>query len=147
MSTIGAADLQARIKRSIPLSAAMGYRITALDATAITVEAPLAPNINIHGTGFAGSLYALGILTAWGLCAHLIARAGLQADLVVAEAAIRYRKPVCDDIVCHCAVNESAAQAFTNALASAGRARISLRVEIGEGPAALIEAAMHASLA
>ena len=35
------ADLQAKILRGIPMSDAMGYRITHLDATAITVEAPL----------------------------------------------------------------------------------------------------------
>ena len=54
-----ATQLQALINRSILLSEAMGYEIRALDARAITVGAPLAPNINIHGTGFAGSQYAL----------------------------------------------------------------------------------------
>jgi len=140
-----ATDLQHKIHRAIPLSQTMGYRIAELGDTRIAVEAPLGPNINIHGTGFAGSLYALGILAAWGLCAHLIARAGLEAELVVAEATIRYRAPVRSDIRCHCALSDAAAAAFVNDLAANGRARTTLEVTIGEGPAALIQAVMHAS--
>lgn len=145
MNAAPATDLQHRIHGAIPLSQAMGYRITELADTAITVEAPLGPNINIHGSGFAGSLYALGILAAWGLCAHLLDRASLSADLVVAEATIRYRSPVRSDIVCHCAVTEAAAEKFIGDLAGRGRSRLSLEVTIGEGPAATIEAVMHAS--
>ena len=144
MNAAPATDLQHRIHRFIPLSQAMGLRVTELGDTRITVEAPLAPNLNIHDTGFAGSLYAIGILAAWGLCTHLIEQAGLAADLVVAEAAIRYRAPVQSDIVCHCAITEAAARAFVADLAAAGRSRCMLEVTIGEGPAALLEASMHA---
>lgn len=146
MSDEDATQLQALINRSIPLSAAMGYRISKLDARVITVEAPLAPNINIHGTGFAGSQYALGILAAWGLCAHMIAQAGLDAELVVVEASIRYRLPVTGDITCHCAVTESARRTFIEALKGKGRSRLTLRVEIGTDAAAVIDATMHARL-
>lgn len=145
MTTAPATDLQHRIHQSIPLSRALGFRITELADTRISVEAPLEPNINIHGTGFAGSLYALGILTAWGLCAHMIARAGLDADLVVAEANICYRAPVRKDIVCHCALSDAAARAFVDDLAGKGRSRATLEVAVGEGPAAVIQALMHAS--
>jgi thioesterase domain-containing protein len=141
-----AAALEQRIHDGIPLSRAMAFRIVALEDHAITVEAPLAENINVHGTGFAGSLYALGILTAWALCAHIIGRAGLQADLVVADATIRYHAPVCDDIRCRSTVSDSAAQAFVDTLRASGRARIGLEVAIGDPPVARIEATMHARL-
>ncbi len=145
MNTASATDLQNKIHQSIPLSQAMGYRITALADTRITVEAPLEPNTNIHGTGFAGSLYALGILAAWGLCTHMIARVGLDASLVVAEAAIRYLAPVRGDIVCHCTVTETAARAFVDELTAQGRSRIALEVTIGDEPGAVIQTVMHAS--
>ena len=122
----------------------MGYRITELTDRRISVTAPLAPNRNIHGTGFAGSLYGLGMLAAWGLCAHIIARAGLDADLVVVEATIRYRAPVRGDIACHCSITDDAAQAFIDDLAAKSRARIALEVAIGDGPAAVIHAMMYA---
>jgi thioesterase domain-containing protein len=145
MNAAPVTDLQHRIHDAIPLSRAMGFRITELGDTRIAVEAPLGPNINIHGTGFAGSLYALGILTAWGLAAHLIDRAGLAAELVVAEANIRYRAPVRTDISCRCEVDDAAAAAFVGDLATTGRARLVLEVAVGEGPAAAIEAQMHAN--
>ena len=145
MSTAEAIALQRRIRAAIPLSEAMGYRITELGDTRITVEAPLGPNVNIHGTGFAGSLYALGILTAWGLCKHVIAGAGLDAELVVAEANIRYRTPVRGDIVCNSRMTEEVARSFVAGLVARKRARARLEVEIGEGPAAVIQALMYAS--
>ncbi|MCB1725190.1 MAG: YiiD C-terminal domain-containing protein [Chromatiaceae bacterium] len=138
------AALESRIHSGIPLSRAMRFRICSLDGHAIRVEAPLEPNINVHGTGFAGSLYALGILTAWAMTAHVIARAGLDAELVVASATIRYRAPVTGDITCACDVEVPAAAAFVAALGGRGRARLALRVQIGAGPAAEIEAHMHA---
>lgn len=145
MNTAAATDLQDKIHRTIPLSQAMGYRITDLTDRRISIAAPLLPNRNIHGTGFAGSLYGLGILAAWGLGAHMIARAGLDGDLVVAEATIRYRAPVRGDIVCRCSIAEDAAQTFVDDLATKRRARVALEVEIGDGPAAVIEAMMYAS--
>ena len=147
MNAAPATDLQHRIHEAIPLSRAMGFRITELGDTRIAVEAPLGPNINVHDTGFAGSLYALGILAAWGLAAHLIDRAGLTAELVVAEANIRYRAPVQTDISCRCGTDDAAAAAFVGDLAARGRARLALEVVIGDGPAAVIAAQMHASRA
>lgn len=139
-----AAALETRIHAGIPLSRAMQFHIAALEEHAIRVEAPLDPNINVHGTGFAGSLYALGILTAWGMGAHLIALAGHAAELVVAEASIRYRVPVTGDIVCACRVDPVLAQVFSTRLQSHGRARLALEVAIGDPAAATIQAQMHA---
>ena len=146
MSDSARAELQARINRSIPLSEAMGYRIAELDDRHILVAAPLAPNINIHGTGFAGSLYALGILTAWGICAHLLDLAGIDAELVVAKANIRYRVPIHGDIHCRCEISDEAAAAFLQDLTDKGRSRMVVEVAVGDRPAASIEATMHASL-
>jgi thioesterase domain-containing protein len=141
-----ASALQQRIHQAIPLSQAMGFRITELADTRITVAAPLQPNINIHGTGFAGSLYALGILTVWGLCDHVIASAALEADLVVAEAGIKYRAPVRTDIVCHSSVSEEAARSFVEELATRRRSRIALDVTVGREPCAVLSAKMYASI-
>jgi len=140
------AALQAKIRQGIPLSDAMGYRITALDRTQIVVEAPLAPNVNVHGTAFAGSIYALGTLSAWALGNHLVNEAGMDAAVVIAEAAIRYRAPIRDTIHCRCSVSPDRAEVFLKALRTAGRARLELEVAIGEGPAALLHSTLHVSL-
>lgn len=144
MNADAAAHLQRKIHQAIPLSRAMGYRITELADTRIAVAAPLGPNSNIHGTGFAGSVYALGILAAWALGDHIIRCADGKADLVVAEAAIDYLAPVRGDIVCHCSAANDAVADFVDGLSETGRSRIALEVSIGEGPAAVIRAVMHA---
>ena len=146
MSDTAAAALQAKIHRTIPLSVAMDYRIMELDGTHILVEAPLQPNVNIHGTGFAGSIYSLGMLSAWALGNHLIDEAGLAAELVVAEASIRYRAPIREAIRCHCRLNPDQAQRFVAGLREKQRASIEVEVEIGRGAAALMRARLHASL-
>lgn len=76
MNAAEIAQLQQRFHAGIPLSRAMGYQIASLSDNAIVVEAPFAPNVNVHGTVFAGSLFALGILTAWGLAMHILREAG-----------------------------------------------------------------------
>lgn len=140
------AALQREIHAGIPLSGAMGFEITRLENTGITVAAPLAPNINVHSTGFAGSLYALGILTGWGMVHALIRRHGLNAELVVADASIQYRAPVRDDIECRCTIAQESAAGFIAQLESEGRARLVIEVSIGRAEAAHLTANMAAKL-
>lgn len=100
MSTASA--LQATIRDSIPLSQAMQFSIDTLDLDEIRVSAPLEPNINIHGTGFAGSIYSIAVLTGWALCTHILQALEIDAELVVGKAGIRYLAPVTGNLECHC---------------------------------------------
>ena len=49
--------LEQKIHDAIPLSAAMQFSIKVLSQDEIQVSAPLEPNINVHGTGFAGIVF------------------------------------------------------------------------------------------
>ena len=140
-----AAALQAKIRQTIPLSVAMDYRIVELDSTHIVVEAPLQPNMNLHGTGFAGSIYALGMLSAWALANHLIDKAGLIAELVATQASIRYQAPIREAIRCRCRLNADQGRDFVARLRTRARARIDVEVEIGRQPAAVLQVSLHAS--
>ena len=91
---------------TIPLTRHM--RVRALrggggDDACLSLFAPLSPNANIHGTGFAGSLYAAAVLAGWGwveLHARRCAGAPLaNAAVVVRSASIRYKAPVAADFV------------------------------------------------
>lgn len=145
MSEEGRVALQREIRDGIPASEALGFEIAVLEPRRINITAPLGPNINVHGTGFAGSLYALGILAAWGMVRHLYSQRELAADLVVAEATIRYHAPVRAEIVCECAVAEDVAEAFLAQLEHAGRARMTVEVAIGDERAATLKALMVAT--
>ena len=99
-------NLQDKIRSGIPLSEKMEFDIADLTPQSIRVRAPLPPNVNVHGTGFAGSIYAIAVLAGWALCTHIMNVRGMAGDLVVASAKIRYRAPVTGDISCHSEASE-----------------------------------------
>ena len=59
------AAVEVHLHCHIPISPAMGVRVLVCDNTAVTLAAPLAPNINHRATVFGGSASAVAILTAW----------------------------------------------------------------------------------
>ena len=131
--------LQQKIHQGIPLSEAMQFDITELTANSIMVKAPLAPNINVHGTGFAGSIYSIAVLSGWALCTHIMDVREMKGDLVVAGAEIKYRAPVTGEIVCRSDVSEAPIAEFYNSFKQRGKGRLALTVEVGGAPEAVLE--------
>ena len=145
------ARLEGALREGIPLCAHMGLRITALTADPFHIElqAPLAPNINVHGTAFAGSLYSLATLGAWGLVDHFLRTRfpGTAHSHVMKEASIKYLRPVQGDLTCHCDLPAPEAVAeFVRALEDRGRGRLAVTATVqyaGEA-AAVLEAVFSA---
>ena len=135
-----AIELTRKIREAIPLSSTMQFSIDRLQADEIRVTAPLSPNINIHGTGFAGSIYSIAVLTGWALCTHLIDEAGLDADLVVARAEIAYRAPVNGDIECRCSATAAQRESFVQAIKGRGKGKLLLEIAVGDLPQASLQA-------
>lgn len=140
-----ATRLQATIRESIPLSESMQFSIDSLDLDGIQVSAPLEPNVNIHGTGFAGSIYSVAVLTGWALCTHIINELELDAELVVGSAEIRYRAPVTGSLECQCHCDPAQRDAFQQSLRSAGKGKLMLEVKVGEAPQAVLQGTFYAS--
>jgi len=136
--------LTQRILQEIPLADAMHFSIEQLNDHAIQARAPLADNVNVHGTGFAGSLYSVGALTAWALTTYMLEQTGHDADVVMAKAEIRYKQPVITDIVCQCELEAESREVFLKHLENRGRARLSLLVDIGEASEAMLSTTMMA---
>lgn len=74
----------------------LGIRVDNLTQDSLTLSAPLSLNTNVHGTAFAGSLYAVGVL-----CSYYLARSWLWKNnelhgytLVAKAGGIDYRRPV-----------------------------------------------------
>lgn len=118
----------------------MQFTIASLDLERIQVSAPLPPNVNIHGTGFAGSLYSLAVLTGWALCAHILDELGFDAELVVGRGEIRYRAPVTGDIECACACSAQLRNEFERDLRERGKGKLQLEVTVGDAPQAVLQA-------
>jgi len=124
----------------------MQFSIDALDGGAIEVSAPLEPNINIHGTGFAGSIYSVAVLTGWALCTHLLEQAGIDAELVVARGEIRYRAPVNGELRCRSAAGEAERESFLQAARERGKGLLRLEITVGDAPQAVLDATFCALL-
>ena len=127
-----AAKLQEKIRSTIPISDVMQFEIVELSDNSIQVRAPLAPNVNIHGTGFAGSIYSLAVLAGWAMCMHIITTEKIDGDLVVGKAEIKYRSAVTGDIDCRCVIDESVRQSFIERIATSGKAKVELEVVVGD---------------
>jgi thioesterase domain-containing protein len=124
------AELERIWHTEIPISAAMDVRIHRFADDALEVHAALAPNVNVHGTAFAGSLYAIAALTGWGLTWLQLRRRSLSGHIVIAEGAIRYTRPVAEDIVARCRFDAARhAPAFAQ-LRDAGKCRLALDCSI-----------------
>ena len=135
-----AAALEQKIRQAIPLSDAMQFSIRDLSLDAIEVSAPLEPNINIHGTGFAGSIYSVGVLTGWALCTHILDELGIEAELVVARAEVRYRAPVNGNIECSCACSEIQRESLCQGIDEVGKGKLLLDIEVGGDRQAILQA-------
>jgi thioesterase domain-containing protein len=147
LATLGA-TLESTWRTGIPLAEAMRIEVAgaALDADGtleLAARAPLAANMNVHGTAFAGSLFSLCVLTGWGAVWLALERGGARGSIVVADARIRYRKAVAaGPIECRCRLTAADSAALLTALASGGRGALTLACTIApaDKPAVAFEA-------
>ena len=81
----------------------MAVEVLEASAAHVLLEAPLAPNINMHGTMFGGSGATLALLAAWSVVHLKLEAEGLTSKLVIHRTETEYLHPV-----------EGAAQASAN---------------------------------
>ncbi len=124
-------DLQAFIDQEIPITGAMGIDVVHNEESSLLMRAPLAPNHNDKGTAFAGSLYAVAALCAWGYTTSLLKRRGISVDVAVVESQVRFLRPVRDTFEAECRhPGETAVAKLCDALAKKGRGRLELEVVV-----------------
>ncbi|WP_286264325.1 bifunctional GNAT family N-acetyltransferase/hotdog fold thioesterase [Thalassotalea atypica] len=79
---------------TIPLSKAMNLNACYYDRKKFITSCDPQFNKNLHNTMFAGSIYTLATLTGWGWVYFQLQHLALDADIVLADANIRYLRPV-----------------------------------------------------
>ncbi|MCL1138057.1 thioesterase domain-containing protein [Shewanella pneumatophori] len=87
-------QLQQTWHQTIPVSEFMQITPLAFDDAEFSVTAPLAPNINLHQTMFAGSISTLMTLTGWGMLWLQQQLAEVDGEIVLADANVRYLAPI-----------------------------------------------------
>lgn len=124
---------------AMPPVALMQLSVTGFDGDRLRLHAPLAVHVNDKGCAFGGSLASMMTLASWGLVSLEIERAGLAADVYVADSKIRYLAPLYADLDVEAELApESDWPTFLATLRQRGRARAHLlaRAPLPSGPGA-----------
>ncbi len=119
----------------------MDMRVTDFRDGMLTLKAPLAPNVNIHGTAFGGSLFSLAALAGWGLLQMTMSGGRETENVVLGHGRIAYHLPVRDEIVVRCKLPAAEKfQSFLEDFEQGRKARINMVSEVitEEGVAATL---------
>lgn len=115
----------------IPLARTMQLRVASYSGDALTLFAPLAPNVNDKGCAFGGSLASAMTLAGWGLVALKLQSLGENCDIYVQDSTIRYLAPIWSDFETQAVLGEGQSWAdFLGALNARGKARTSVRCRV-----------------
>lgn len=124
----GETSLEHYLHTQIPLSAAMGVSVQAATADAVTLSAPLEPNINHKSTVFGGSASALAILAAWSLLHLRLVEEGQDCEIVIQSNDMAYERPITAAFTATSSLADpSALPTFLKTLARRKRARIEIQ--------------------
>jgi thioesterase domain-containing protein len=120
-------ELEQYLYDHIPLSKAMQVSVVALGDEAVTLGAPLAPNINHRDTVFGGSASAVAILAAWSLLYVRLHRVGVASRLVIQRNTMEYERPIAGAFTARSSLTQPDDWArFMRQLARKGKARIAV---------------------
>jgi len=131
--------LQDVLHAEIPLTRAIGIRVSAYTGDTLTLAAPLEPNTNHKSTAFGGSLYSVAVLAGWGLLYLRLRDLDVSAHIVIHETQVRYLRPVTGELVAtaRLAPGESLERGVT-LFQRRGRARIGLDAHVVQGGEAAV---------
>jgi len=132
MSNVQLTDLEslkAYLTARIAPARALGVRLEAVDP--VTISAPLEPNLNDKGTGFAGSLFSVAALAGWALVTRWCAAEPVAAEVVLQSSTARFLAPARADFRA-LAHEPPAAQRekLLRMLARSGRGRTEVAVDV-----------------
>lgn len=115
------------LRAHIPLAAAMDIDVLVADADAVSLSAPLAPNINHRDTAFGGSVSALAILAAWSLLHLRLRAAGIANRLVIQRNVMEYLRPIDGTFTARAVLATAESwEPFVGLLQRRGKARIAV---------------------
>jgi thioesterase domain-containing protein len=122
--------LAAFLHDHIPLSKAMDVSVVSASAEQVLLQAPLDPNINVHGTMFGGSVSTLGLLAAWSVLHLRLEAEGIRNQLVIHKTGVEYLLPVKGPVLARARLDGADWESFRHMLDRRGKARLSVVAEL-----------------
>lgn len=114
----------------IPLSRAMAVEVLEASAAHVLLEAPLAPNLNMHGTMFGGSSATLALLAAWSVMHLKLEAEGITCQLVIHRTSTEYILPIAGLAQASAHLDEASWPSFLQTFHRRGRARLTVASEL-----------------
>jgi thioesterase domain-containing protein len=128
-SLIAPAVMNAFLHEEIPLTRAIGMAVTAWDGQAVTLTAPLEPNLNHADTAFGGSIASMGIMAGYCLAYLMLAERKISNRLLIQQSSVEFLRPIDGEIVSRACVPADAA-AMVELLQKKRRAKLTLTSEV-----------------
>lgn len=122
-----------KLRSQVPLIAHMGVDVISWDGRTVVVEAPLAPNLNTHGTAFGGSLYNVAAMTGWSAVHLTLMDAGHTPSVWVVKGEIEYKTPVRGVLRGSATVSDEVRAHLIAGYENKGRVKVAIDVLIREG--------------
>lgn len=97
----------------------------------LELVAPLEANLNDKETAFAGSISSMLTLAGWGAITLKLKKAGIEADVMIAESRTRYLRPARSELQSSAKIKNEK-QMFAD-LDATDRARVSATCELTSG--------------
>jgi thioesterase domain-containing protein len=120
-------ELARYIHEHIPLAKAIGVSVVSVAHDAVTLQAPLAPNLNHQQTVFGGSASALAILASWALLHVRLQSEEIAARLVIQRNLMEYQHPILGEFTARSMLERPEDwKPFTDMLTRRGRARVTV---------------------
>lgn len=92
-------ELQNYLHEQIPATRLLGFTIKEFSKKNIAVHAGKYQNSNVHGTGFAGSISTVLIMSGWLRAYHFMLKKDPDAYIVLASCSTDFFRPVVTDLV------------------------------------------------
>jgi len=114
----------------MPLSRSMAVSVVSASSTEVVLEAPLAPNLNVHGTMFGGSIATLALLAAWSVVHLRLEEEQFAGELVVSRSEIDYLRPVSGSARAIARLDGLDWDRFSRQLDRHGKARLTVTAQV-----------------
>ncbi|VGO20604.1 YiiD C-terminal domain-containing protein [Pontiella sulfatireligans] len=97
----------------------------------LELTAPLKPNLNDKGTGFAGSISSMLVLAGWAVITIGLKEADLDAEVMVVKSETEYSGPVQSELKAEASVSPSEMARVSQELEKRGRSRLTVQSRMG----------------
>lgn len=124
-------SLERYLHQHIPLSREMAVSVLSIKENAVTLGAPLAPNINHRKTVFGGSASALAMLAAWSLLHVRLGGQKHSSRLVIQRNTMQFIQPITGAFTAKAGLAQPEKwPQFIRTLQRRGKGRVTAKVEL-----------------